>query len=63
MKDELAARQMYQQLFTAVPNTRPQQREQMEQFCTSLVAKFPDAPTAEKANALGEAIAAAPSAE
>ena len=61
--DEMAARQAYAQLYTAVPKARMQQREQVAQFCTTVAGKYPGTPTGEKAKALAEAIAAAPNAQ
>jgi thiol-disulfide isomerase/thioredoxin len=58
--DELAARQMYAQLYTAVPRAKPQQRSQVATFCAAIVNKYPNTPTAEKAKSLGEAIEKAP---
>jgi peroxiredoxin len=58
--DELAARQMYAQLYTAVPRAKPQQRAQVSQFCATIVSKYPNTPTAEKAKTLAEAIEKAP---
>ena len=58
--DELAARQQYAQLFRAVPNAQPQQRDQVAQFCMGISTKYPGTPTGEKAKALAEAIATAP---
>lgn len=58
--DELAARQMYAQLYTAVPRAKFQQRDQVAQFCANIAAKYPGTPTAEKAQTLAEAIKKAP---
>lgn len=61
--DELAARQMYGQLYNAVPRARPQQKADVVQFCESVAAKFPDTPTAEKAKTLAAALKKAPDAQ
>ena len=61
--DEMAARQMYAQLFKVVPNARVQQRDQVVKFCSSISTKYPGTPTADKARSLADAIALAPKAE
>ena len=60
--DEMAARQQYAQLYSAVPRARFQQREQVAKFCEQIADKYPGSPTATKAQALSVAIATAPSA-
>jgi hypothetical protein len=50
--DELAARTMFEQLNNMLPRATSMQREDAEGYCKQIVAKYPDAPTAKKADAL-----------
>jgi len=59
VKDELAARQMYEQLCNGAGRARPQQREAVAEFAASIAQKYPKAPTGEKAAELAKEIAAA----
>jgi peroxiredoxin len=48
VKDELAARRMYEQLCAGAGNARPQQKGEVGQFAASIARKYPKAPTGEK---------------
>ena len=47
--DELAARAMYDGLYTAMAKASPNRRGELIAYCQSIVKKYPDAPTAKKA--------------
>jgi thiol-disulfide isomerase/thioredoxin len=59
VSDELAARAQYAQLYSSLPRAQAQQRKQAEQYCKGIVSRYPDTPTAKKADALAAAIAMA----
>ena len=48
VKDELAARQMYEQLCDGTGRARPQQRETVAEFAATIAKRYPKAPTGEK---------------
>jgi hypothetical protein len=54
--DELAARAMYMQLYNTLPRAKIMQREEAAAYCKSIVTKYPDTPTAKKADDLATAI-------
>jgi thiol-disulfide isomerase/thioredoxin len=56
VKDELAARQMYEQLCIGTSRAQPQQRNAVAQFAASIAAKYPKAPTGEKAAEIAKEI-------
>jgi thiol-disulfide isomerase/thioredoxin len=58
VKDEMGARQMFEQVGGVMAKATPQQRAQVAQFCRSIVKKYPGTPTAEKASALADELAA-----
>ena len=60
VQSEMAARVSFAQLYSAIPKAQLKQREQVAQFCQSIVDKHPGTPTAEKAKAIADAIAKAP---
>jgi peroxiredoxin len=49
VKDELAARKMYDQLCNGAANGRQQQREQVKEFAQGIAKKYPNTPTGQKA--------------
>lgn len=57
VKDELAARQMYEQLCSGASRAQMQQRNAVGQFAASIAAKYPKAPTGEKAAEIAKEIA------
>ncbi len=60
--DELAARQQYVQLYSAVPRAASRQRAQVAKFCDQIAARYPGTATAAKAQVLSVAITTAPDA-
>jgi peroxiredoxin len=58
---ELSARQMYAQLYDAVPRASLKQKGQIIDFCRGINAQYPDTPTAAKAARLADALEKAPS--
>lgn len=59
VKDELAARQMYEQLCTGASRARPQQKEAVAQFAATIAQKYPKSPTGEKAAEIAKEMGAA----
>jgi peroxiredoxin len=58
VKDELAARQMYEQLCTGAGRARPQQREQVAGFAASIAQRYPKSPTGQRAASVAKELAA-----
>jgi peroxiredoxin len=58
VKDELAARRMYEQLCMGAANARPQQKGQVGEVAASIAKKSPKAPTGEKCAEIAKEFAA-----
>jgi hypothetical protein len=63
VKDELAARQIYQQFASAIPRAKVQQKSDLLQFCQNIVAKYPTTPTGKHAADLVKALSTVASAK
>jgi hypothetical protein len=50
--DELAARQMYDQLSVAMSKVNTTQKGQVAEFCASIAKKYPETPTGKRASGL-----------
>jgi peroxiredoxin len=59
VKDELAARKMYDALANAMSRAMPKQRAEIVGFCNSIAKKYPETPTGKKAGELAKEIEAA----
>jgi hypothetical protein len=59
VKNELAARQMYEQLCAGASRATQRQRDQVASFAASIANRYPGTPTAEKAKEVARELAAA----
>jgi peroxiredoxin len=59
VRNELAARQMYEQLCTGASRATPRQRDQVASFAASIATKYPNCPTAEKAKQVAQELSGA----
>jgi thiol-disulfide isomerase/thioredoxin len=60
VKNELAARGLYDQLYDILPRVTNKQKPQAVEYIQNIITKYPDTPTAKKAQAIADAIAKAP---
>jgi thiol-disulfide isomerase/thioredoxin len=56
VEEELAARKMLDQLYTAMPKATTQQRGQVEQYCLSIAKKYPTTVAGQRAEQIAKAI-------
>ena len=52
IQEELAARVMFQKLYTVIPKARKEQKFDIAAYCDSIVKKYPGTPTGQKAKVL-----------